>query len=252
LVSGTGRGFESPPLRKHKRWAQSISSSMRHFTILALFLLSSCKHHADRTTLFSSLYGQRFSVNDSLTIEFIDSTNYITLGGKADLDLIAVSKWWIEQSENETTLNYNWNNIDSGRLTLATLDFNIIKFKNLTKDVLFSKLEKIEVPEIVGRWICINCSSTPPFTTMNDSLNPTYVFTADNISKIQDFDLSGVRKWRVTQSGQLIILYDINVPNYIDVENILVVKKNESNSLILSRVDDHAELITRILEPARN
>lgn len=225
---------------------------MRHFIILALFLLSSCKDHADRPTLFSSLYGQRFSVNDSLTIEFIDSTNFITIGGKEDLELIAVTKWWIEQSENETTLNYNWNNIDSGRLTLATLDSSIIKFKNQTKDVLFSQLEKIEAPKIVGRWRCINCNSTPPFTTINDSLNPTYVFTVDNIAKIQDFGLSGVRKWTVTQSGQLIILKDINVPNYIDVENILVIKKNESNRLILSRVDDDAKLITRILEPARN
>ena len=225
---------------------------MKYLIVSTLAIVFSCQTRDKGDKLFGYLYGQTFSVTDSLTVEFIDSTHYVILEGKELVYGVTVGQWRVESTNEGTYLYNNWNNLDSGQVLLTDLNADLIKFKTQTTDIEFKKLKRKDRINILAHWTCIDCNSAPPFTTIGDSLNPTYIFTADSVARIHDMDLRGIRKWRFSPSGRMIILSDTTKPADIEVYEILVLSIGNLDKLVLSRVDIFGEMINRKLESTRN
>jgi hypothetical protein len=97
-VSGTGRGFESPPLRKHKRWQQAQKKMKLHSTISGLLL--------GTILLFSSCDNEKLKIDiDTVDIETIELNDRFGNFIKTDSGEITVKTFKLDSIRYSDFLN---------------------------------------------------------------------------------------------------------------------------------------------------
>jgi hypothetical protein len=221
--------------------------------VLGLLTISSCDNRDKEKRVFDALYQNKFYVNDSLTIEYVDSSFFVFLTGKDSVDGYNLGKWSVE-SELFGTVVKSQTVLDSPRLKVTDISADMVKLKFKGKTIDLKKNKTIVNFDIKGKWKCVNCSPLPPYRNgeSDEMRTVTYEFRNDNTFEIEEEFWRAKGVWKLSKSGQLTILNKISKTGDFIEGDLLILNSLVDDTLNLSIEDDIGHLTTRNLVRAQN